>query len=244
MSSRFSRFSLFPFPFLFFWAPISYFTTVLHQAGFHFRSFVRVPTLASPGMSRPLFTTFLWHIAVSILLFACSGALAAPALKWQDLSNRAYASYQISDGVGGNAEVEAGAVILAPFHGVELAKVPYDVFEKLSMMWEDIDYANEVAFPRALERVCADDAPGAEDREAHRALAVGKTKNEVLLQTAHFQILQIKLAKYRAGGQDTWDVEDDLDDVEDLLQAAIEEDSANAGQVSMPVQLDFYNEPS
>jgi len=198
-------------------------------------------------MSRPLVTTFLWHIAVSILLFACSGALPAPALKWQDLSNRAYASYQISDGVGGNAEVEAGAVILAPFHGVELAKVPYDVFEKLSMMWEDIDYANEVAFPRALQRVCADDdAIGAEDREARRALAVGRTKNEVLLQTARFQILQIKLAKYRAGGQDTWDVEDGLIDVEDLLQAAIEEDSANAGQGSMPVQLDFdfNNEPS
>jgi len=63
-------------------------------------------------MRRPLVTTFLLHITVSIFLFACSGALAAPALKWQDLSKRAYASYQISDGVGGNAEVEAGAVIL------------------------------------------------------------------------------------------------------------------------------------
>lgn len=67
-----------------------------------------------------------------------------------------------------------------PFHGVELANIPYSVFEKLLMMWEDIDYANEVAFPRALQRACAD---GAEDGEAQAALAVGKTKNEVLLQT-------------------------------------------------------------
>lgn len=80
------------------------------------------------------------------------------------------------------------------------------MFEKLAMMWEDIDYANEVAFPRALQHACAD---GAE--EAHAALTVGKTKNEVLLQTvsrsdsrsrsdrphvlfqARFQILQIKV---------------------------------------------------
>jgi len=192
-------------------------------------------------MRPPLFTTFLWRITVSILLFACSGALAAPALKWQDLSNRAYASYQISDGVGGNAGVEAGAVILAPFHGVELAKIPYDMFEKLGMMWEDIDYANEVAFPRALQRACAD---GAEHGQVPAALAVGKTKNEVLLQTARFQILQIKLARHLVEGQDTWDIEDDLIDVEDLLQEAIEEDSANAGQMSMPVKLDFNNEPS
>jgi len=51
------------------------------------------------------------------------------------------------------------------------------------MMWEDIDYAKEVAFPRALQRACADGGGGAEDREGRAALAVGKTKNEVLLQT-------------------------------------------------------------
>ena len=65
------------------------------------------------GMRRPLFTTFCWHITVPLLLFACSGALAVPVLKWQDLSrSRAYASYQISDGAGGKAEAEARAVIL------------------------------------------------------------------------------------------------------------------------------------
>jgi len=188
-------------------------------------------------MRPSLFTTIRWHTTVSILLlFACSGALAAPVLKRQDLSNRSYASYQISGGVGGTAEFEAGAVIFDPFRGVELDTVPYDVFEQLGMMWEDIDYANEVAFPGALQ----DDAEG---REASTALTVGKTKNEVLLQTARFQILQIKLAKQRADEQETWDVEDDLVEVEDLLQAAIQEDAANAGQVSMPVKLDF-NEPS
>ena len=55
-------------------------------------------------------------------------------------------------------------------------------------MWEDIDYANEVAFPRALQRACAEgggcgEGEGAEGREVYAALAVGKTKNEVLLQT-------------------------------------------------------------
>ena len=79
----------------------------------------------------------------------------------------------------------------APFYGLDLAKVPYDIFEGLSMMWEDIDYASEVAFPRALQRACSegeggegegeDGVEGEEGREA--ALAVGKTKNEVLLQT-------------------------------------------------------------
>jgi hypothetical protein len=62
------------------------------------------------------------------------------------------------------------------------------MFEGLSMMWEDIDYANEVAFPRALQRACANgegegEGEGAEGREAYAGLAVGKTKNEVLLQT-------------------------------------------------------------
>ena len=66
-------------------------------------------------MRRPLFTACLSQITVSIFLFACSGALAAPALKWQGLSNRAYAAYQISDGVGGNAAAEAGAVILGEY---------------------------------------------------------------------------------------------------------------------------------
>jgi len=69
-----------------------------------------------------------------------------------------------------------------------LAKIPYDVFEKLSLMWEDIDYANEVAFPRALQRACGKgegegEGESAEGREVYAALAVGKTKNEVLLQT-------------------------------------------------------------
>jgi len=58
------------------------------------------------------------------------------------------------------------------------------MFEKLSMMWEDIDYANEVAFPRALQRACEGEGEeGAEGREAYAGLAVGKTKNEVLLHT-------------------------------------------------------------
>lgn len=65
-----------------------------------------------PGMRLALlFTTFLWQITVSGLLFAFSGALAAPTLKPQDFSNRTYPLYQISDGIGGTAEVEAGAMI-------------------------------------------------------------------------------------------------------------------------------------
>lgn len=54
------------------------------------------------------------------------------------------------------------------------------------MMWEDIDYANEVAFPRALQRACeggGEVGEGVEGGEVYAALAVGKTKNEVLLQT-------------------------------------------------------------
>jgi len=199
-------------------------------------------------MRRTLFVTFLWHITVSVLLFAFCGVFAAPAPKRQDLSGRTYASYQISDGIGGTAEVEAGTVISAPLYGFDLAKIPYDVFEKLALMWEDIDYAKEVAFPRALQRACAKGEGGegesAEGREVYAALSVGKTKNEVLLQTARFQILQIKLAKRHAEGQETWDIEDALIDVEDLLQDAIEEDSANAGQISMAVKLDFNKGPS
>jgi len=198
-------------------------------------------------MRRAFFITFLWHITVSVLPFPFFGVLAAPAPKRQYLSNRTYAEYQISDGIGGTAEVEAGAIISAPLYGFDLAKIPYDVFEKLSLMWEDIDYANEVAFPRALQRACGKgegEGESAEGREVYAALAVGKTKNEVLLQTARFQILQIKLAKRHAEGQETWDIEDALIDVEDLLQDAIEEDSANAGQTSMAVKLDFNKGPS
>ena len=73
-------------------------------------------------MRSPLFITFLWRITVFVFLFACSGALAAPALKRQVLSNRAYRSYQISDGVGGTAEVEARDIIsgMSPFPPVAL----------------------------------------------------------------------------------------------------------------------------
>jgi len=225
-----------------------------------------------------VFARFRWHITVtvfSILVFGFStGALTAPVpvLKRQeDLpgGRRTYAAYQISGGVGGTAESEAAAVIFAPFHGVELATVPYDVFERLLMMWEDIDYANNVAFPTALQRArsaasaaastvtrssSSSSSSGgggsgsgsgeAQGREAYEALIVGKTKNGVLLQTMRFLILQIKLARYRADGQDIWEEEDELVDIADLLQAAIQEDSANMGQVSMPVKLDFNDEPS
>lgn len=62
-------------------------------------------------MRRTLFTTLFRHITVSVLLFDFFGVLAAPALKRQALSDRTYAEYQISDGIGGTAEVEAGAII-------------------------------------------------------------------------------------------------------------------------------------
>ncbi len=62
-------------------------------------------------MRRTLFITFLWHITVSVLPFPFFGVLAAPARKRQYLSNRTYTEYQISDGIGGTAEVEAGAII-------------------------------------------------------------------------------------------------------------------------------------
>ena len=51
-------------------------------------------------------------------------------------SAHSYAQFQISDGVGGNAQAEANAVFVDPFAGTDLASVSSDVLDAMNSMRE------------------------------------------------------------------------------------------------------------
>ncbi|KAG8830138.1 hypothetical protein FRC17_005360 [Serendipita sp. 399] len=95
------------------------------------------------------------------------------------LEKRRYDDYQISDGHGGDALQQATLTLQLPF-GIgttSFARVPYEVYDHLSGMWEAIDYAHTVVFPHAIKR-----ARQSSNTQLADALEVGRKKNEVLLR--------------------------------------------------------------
>jgi len=146
--------------------------------------------------------------------------------------NEDYTTFQISGGVGGNALEEARLVFEDPFRDTPLVDVPYSIYERLLIMWEEVEYASLVGYPEALET-----AQRHADTTLERSLLVGETKNTVLMRMAQVQIFRIKLAKDGSQGKDTDETEEILSDFEEELMAAVEDDKRNRGRVSAPVPL-------
>ena len=127
-------------------------------------------------------------------------------------STRSYSQFQISDGVGGNAQTQANAVFVDPFNNVDLTTVSSDVLEAMNNMREAAESAETDDFNPQI-----DDASGATGRSliwcmiywmltksfSAAALKVGKTQNKVLKLTGEVQALNIQLAQAKAAGKST-----------------------------------------
>ncbi|KAI1792162.1 hypothetical protein LXA43DRAFT_888002 [Ganoderma leucocontextum] len=131
-----------------------------------------------------------------------------------------YADFQISDGTAGDAQAKANAVFVDPFAGVDLATLDDSVAENMNTMREAAEDAETSLFDPAI-----DAASGA----AATALQNGKIANKVLKLTGEVQVLNIKIAKAQATGDDTSDLESSLADEQAKLTTNIATDTANAG---------------
>jgi hypothetical protein len=114
-----------------------------------------------------------------------------------------YANFQISDGTAGNAQAEAEAVFVSPFAGQDLATISDEDQDNIETMRKAAEAAETDQFNPAIEAASGADAD---------ALQAGKIKNKVLKLTGEVQVLQIKLAKAQAAGDDITDLESKLDE--------------------------------
>ncbi|THV06772.1 hypothetical protein K435DRAFT_825844 [Dendrothele bispora CBS 962.96] len=166
---------------------------------------------------------------LSLLVAFVSAApvpLVAKALARRAFKELAYADFQISDGVAGQAESQANAVFVDPFQGVDLATVDDATVEAMQTMREAAEDAETDQFNPAI-----DAASGA----AADALQTGKIKNKVLKLTGEVQVLKIQIAQAQASGDDTSDLEDKLDEEQTKLTTNINTDVKNAGAPSKGV---------
>ncbi|KAJ6449778.1 hypothetical protein C8R45DRAFT_917140 [Mycena sanguinolenta] len=136
-----------------------------------------------------------------------------------------YADFQISDGVGGNAEAEANAVFVTPFPA-DLTTVDATSLDNLGTMREAAESAETDEFDPQI-----DAASGA----AAAALQVGKIKNKVLKLTGEVQQIKIKIAQATAAGSDTSDLESSLTEEQTKLTTNIALDVKNKGAASQGV---------
>ncbi|KAF9820787.1 hypothetical protein IEO21_01230 [Rhodonia placenta] len=141
-------------------------------------------------------------------------------------ANQAYADFQISDGVAGNAQAEANAVFVDPFNGVDLSTVDSDTVETINTMREAAESAETDDFDPQIDAASGD---------AATALQNGKIKNKVLKLTGEVQALNIKIAVAQASGSDTSDLESQLATEQKKLTTNIATDTKNAGQTSQGV---------
>ncbi|KAG8897869.1 hypothetical protein FRC00_003716 [Tulasnella sp. 408] len=169
-------------------------------------------------------------ILTSVLAFAATSVFGLPVRASRNqVAVRAfvpttdYQSFQISDGVAGNAEAEANAVFVDPFDGQDLATVDDATVDALSVMRELAEDAETELFNPQIEAASGADAA---------ALKVGKIKNKVLKLTGFSQVLKIKIAKGQAAGDDTSDDESKLAEEQGKLTKNIATDVKSAGQAS------------
>ncbi|KAF7796060.1 hypothetical protein EIP86_007231 [Pleurotus ostreatoroseus] len=172
-------------------------------------------------------------LAVVSAIAALSGVGAAPLRLKRAVTQTAanfkeldYSQFQISDGVGGNAQAEANAVFVDPFNNVDLTTVSSDVLEAMNNMREAAESAETDEFDPQIDAASGADAD---------ALQVGKIKNKVLKLTGEVQVLNIKIAQAKAAGKDTSDLESDLSDEQTKLTTNIATDVKSAGQASKGV---------
>ncbi|KAF7297809.1 NAD(P)-binding protein [Mycena kentingensis (nom. inval.)] len=167
------------------------------------------------------------RFALLALLVPALSVFAAPLpVKRQfEFALRDYDDFQISDGVGGNAEALANAVFVDPFPA-DLTTVSAEALDNLSAMREAAEAAETDKFNPAIEA-----ASGAEAD----ALQVGKIQNKVLKLTGFVQIQKIKIAQAEADGDDTADLEEKLAEEQAKLDNNIATDKASAGEPSLGV---------
>ncbi|KAF5370874.1 hypothetical protein D9758_002105 [Tetrapyrgos nigripes] len=163
------------------------------------------------------FTETLWQLPVPLV----QKALARRAFK-----ELAYADFQISDGVAGQAEAKANAVFVDPFQGVDLATVSDDDLEALKTMREAAEDAETELFNPAID---------AAEGDEQDALQAGKIQNKVLKLTGLSQVLNIQIAQAKASGDDTSDLEEKLQEEQTKLNTNIATDQKSAGAASKGV---------
>ncbi|KAH9839057.1 uncharacterized protein C8Q71DRAFT_747431 [Rhodofomes roseus] len=137
-----------------------------------------------------------------------------------------YAAFQISSGTGGDAEAEANAVFVDPFANVDLSTVDDATVETMTTMREAAESAETDDFNPQIAAASGDAAD---------ALQVGKIKNKVLKLTGEVQVLNIKIAKAQATGDDTSDLESSLAAEQKKLSTNIATDQDSAGKTSQGV---------
>jgi len=140
-----------------------------------------------------------------------------------------YSDFQISDGVGGDADVRAEEIFGYAFSGADLDRVSYDIYDALHTMKEAVEDAEVEAFAPLI----AQDGVHTAERQA---LIVGRTKNKVLWYTASVQATRIKIAKDSAQGVDTEESEDLLEELLEQLSQVSSQDKENVGQPSLGVR--------
>jgi len=183
-----------------------------------------------------LFPTILFHAVLFSTAAALPTTFASPILQGYTLESlfryEDYTTFQISGGVGGHALEEARSIFEDPFRDTPLVDVPYSIYERLLIMWEAVEYASIVGYPEAIET-----AQRQADTRLEQSLLVGETKNTVLMRMAQVQIFRIKLAKDGNQGKDIEETEEILNDFEEELMTAVEDDRRNRGRVSAPAPL-------
>jgi hypothetical protein len=95
-----------------------------------------------------------------------------------------YSQFQISDGVGGDAQAQANAVFVDPFANTDLTTVSSDVLEAMNNMREAAESAETDDFDPQIAAASGATAD---------ALQVGKIKNKVLKLTGEVQVFNIKV---------------------------------------------------
>ncbi|KAF5376086.1 hypothetical protein D9615_007730 [Tricholomella constricta] len=162
--------------------------------------------------------------AAATLVAASTGNAAAAVVDGFQLLN--YADFQISGGVAGNAAAEANAIFVDPFDDVDLAILDDQIAKDMETMRKAAEAAETGDFNPAIAA-----ASGAEAT----ALQVGKIKNKVLKLTAFCQVLNIKIAKAKAAGKDSADLEAKLASQQTKLNSNIATDQKSAGAVSQAI---------
>jgi len=174
----------------------------------------------------------LFNYKASAILFLMSSlSISSYARPVPDPSNsmskrafieQAYNDFQISDGVGGNAQAQANAVFSDNFAGVDLATVSADDLDAINTMAKAAVDAEDT-FNTAIDAASGADAD---------ALNVGKIKNKVLKLSGEVLALQIKQAQGDASAAD------DLATEQTKLTKDVGVDVQNAGKPSKSVQFD------
>jgi hypothetical protein len=136
-----------------------------------------------------------------------------------------YDTFQISDGVGGDAEKLANALFVDPFQGVDLATVDAQTVDDLETMRSAAEDAETERFNPAIDDT--------EDEATADALQVGKIKNKVLKLTGITQKIKIQIAQAQADGDDTASLEKKLAEEQKKLTKNIQTDKDSAGEPSL-----------